>query len=633
MRYYTIGMAGHIDHGKTSLTKALSNVDTDTLKEEKERKITIEPGFAPFPLTEDIHTSIVDVPGHEKFIRQMIAGVAGIDLVLLVIAADEGVMPQTREHFEILSFLGIERGLVVVTKIDNVQKDMFELLKEDIHDLIGGTPFEAFPIHFVDSLSMKGIDSLKSSILNQLETVAQKKRSGPFRMPIDHVFTVKGQGTVVRGTIFEGSVGQGDRLVLEPKGSEVKVRQLQVHRQYQTKGVAGQRAALNLSGVSHEEIKRGDVLISAHSFITSDTIDIRLKTVKNVKPLKQRAPIKFYIGTAEMIGKIVFFDRNELLEDNEAVFCQVRLHSPVVAKRGDRFIIRRPSPEETIGGGEVIEPAGEKYRFGYETINRLKAKWEGSPEDRIEDMLKKHKLLTLKELEQSTSLQGNELVNTLKTMQDEAMIDKIDNSYYTLLVSIADCKKCTCERILSYHKEHPLKIWMPKAELIQELKEEYPERLIKHCLHQLLKQDEISMSDQYVKETAFHPSFPKKWEKRMNSVVNELYTQGLQADSFTNLYKKAQLPQELFTDFKHFLIREKLAVPLEEDLFLHIEVFEKAVFQLKKEFPGEFTIQEAKSVLNLSRKYLIPFLELLDYKGITERVDMKRHWVMKTGDE
>lgn len=256
-RYFTIGMAGHIDHGKTTLTKALTNVDTDRLKEEKERQISIELGFAPLHEDEEIQISVVDVPGHERFIRQMIAGVAGIDLVILAVAADEGVMPQTREHLEILDFLGIRNGIVAITKIDRVDEEFTDLVKEEILEELKGTVFEDVPFILTDSLSGKGIEELKQLIIHILKEQDTRDAKGAFRLPIDQVFTVKGQGTVVRGTVYEGKVEEGQLLKIMPNGIETRARQLQVHHQPAKAAFAGQRAAINLSGVSKEDIERG----------------------------------------------------------------------------------------------------------------------------------------------------------------------------------------------------------------------------------------------------------------------------------------------------------------------------------------------------------------------------------------
>src|SRR3954451_8255563 len=291
--YFTIGMAGHIDHGKTSLTKALTNVDTDRLKEEKERQISIELGFAPLYEDEDIQISVIDVPGHERFIRQMIAGVGGIDLVVLVVAADEGFMPQTREHLEILKFLGVKGGIVAITKIDRVEEEFVELVKEDIFTELGNTVFEKAPYVLVDSVSHKGIEQLKTMIIETLKEQEMRDAKGAFRLPIDQVFTVKGQGTVVRGTVYEGTVEEGQTLKIMPEGLEVKARQIQVHHKQAQKAYAGQRTAINLAGVSKEDLERGNVLVSSEHFIVTKTVDVAIRVVEDLDYMvKQRMPIK-----------------------------------------------------------------------------------------------------------------------------------------------------------------------------------------------------------------------------------------------------------------------------------------------------------------------------------------------------
>ncbi|WP_234946545.1 selenocysteine-specific translation elongation factor [Bacillus sp. m3-13] len=307
-KHYTIGMAGHIDHGKTTLTKALTGVDTDRLKEEKERQISIELGYAPLEMEDGSLLSIIDVPGHERFIRQMIAGVSGIDLVILVVAADEGVMPQTKEHLEIVKFLQIQKGIIAITKKDKVEEELLDLVQEEIMDELEGSVFHHAPVVFLDSTKNIGIENLKETIRGQLQNIQHKQETGDFRLPIDQVFTIKGQGTVVRGTILEGIVQTEDELQILPAGVPVKARQLQVHNKMVNKAKAGQRVAVNLPNISAEDITRGDVLVLSQTYETTDTIDVSLKFIKKLQyPIKQRSVVKVHIGTAEVMGKIIFF--------------------------------------------------------------------------------------------------------------------------------------------------------------------------------------------------------------------------------------------------------------------------------------------------------------------------------------
>lgn len=627
INYYTIGMAGHIDHGKTTLTKALSGVDTDTLKEEKARKITIEPGFAPFPLTDSIHTSIVDVPGHEKLIRQMIAGVAGIDLVLLVIAADEGVMPQTREHFEILSFLDIQKGMIVVTKSELIDDEMKLLIEDEISELTNDSVFRSFPVHFVDSLSMSGIDDLKTSIANLLEDTQTKSASGPFRLPIDHIFTVKGQGTVVRGTVYEGEVHEGDELEIQPGGEKVKVRRLQVHKENVQNALAGQRAAINLSGGSKLDWKRGHVLLTPGVFSVTDTVDLVLTTGKEwTGKLKQRTQIKFYTGTSEVMGKLIFFDRNELENSIDHVFCQVRLAEPIVTKRGDRFIIRRPSPEETIGGGEVIDPNGAAYKFGIGTVRMLQEKYEGTPDERVIQTLQKNGSMTSGELVKLTGIEEPVMDKILQELIELKAVLYI-SGYYNDEATINRAENELIQKLTLFHNENPLRQGIPMAEVVQSLKGKLHQKVSSGFIENMIQLSTIKVTDQFIHLPAFKPHYPSKWEKRMSQVVNILEEKQLEPDDLLSTYQIQQLPEELYTDFKYFLINHDKALVLFDDVLIGKNTFDSAVDLLKSQTEQSFSVQEAKNVLNTSRKFLIPILECMDSKGYTVRDANLRKWV------
>jgi selenocysteine-specific elongation factor len=627
INYYTIGMAGHIDHGKTTLTKALSGVDTDTLKEEKARKITIEPGFAPFPLTDDIHTSIVDVPGHEKLIRQMIAGVAGIDLVLLVIAADEGVMPQTQEHFEILSFLGIQKGMIVVTKSHRMDDDMKLLIDEDIAELTKKSVFESFPIHYVDSITMDGIEHLKESIAHHLQETTVRTSTGPFRMPIDHIFSVKGQGTVVRGTVYEGEVHEGSELEIQPGSSKVKIRKLQVHKENVGSAKAGQRAAINLSGGSKEEWKRGHVLLTPNVFSVTDMIDIVLSTGQGWSgKIKQRSPIKFYSGTAEVMGKLIFFDRNELQNSEDQIFCQVRLDEPIVTKRGDHFILRRPSPEETIGGGEVIDPHASTYKFGVKTVKMLQEKFKGTPSERVLKALEQEGSLTIIDIKRLTGIDDEPLSTSLNELVTSKSIQDF-NGYYCAFSSLQNLKFDLINRLSMFHEEHPLRQGVPKAEVVQSLKGKLHNKVISRFVDGLITESSIQLTDQFVHLPEFTPHFPQKWEKRMNRVLQTLEEFHLEPDDMLTIYKDQQIPEELYLDYKYFLLATNRAVALNDEVLLSQKAFDSAVEQLKQHTNPSFSVQEAKAALQVSRKFLIPILESIDVKGYTVRDSNLRKWV------
>ncbi|MBM7691771.1 selenocysteine-specific elongation factor [Peribacillus deserti] len=623
-KYYTIGMAGHIDHGKTSLTKALTNVDTDRLKEEKERQISIELGFAPLYEDEKLSVSIIDVPGHERFIRQMIAGAAGIQLVILVVAADEGVMPQTKEHLEILQFLGVKKGIVVLTKIDKVDPEFQELVQEEISLELEGSIFEKSNIVRVDSLTNKGIDALKGLILKELNEHQPVYHKGAFRLPIDQVFTVKGHGTIVRGTVYNGSLEEGEKLYLLPGNVETRARQLQVHNKPASQIFAGQRAAVNVANLSNDEVVRGDVLVSNSDYKVTTVLDVALSTVKELsRNIKQRMPIKCYIGTSEVMGKIVFFDRNELNSSQEDVLCQIRLDREIAVKRGDRFILRRPSPAETVGGGWVIEAAGEKYRFGKDTIELLMKKKEGRPEDRVLDVINRKKGISKELLAQETALSSNELEAVLKA--PAFIIYK--PGYVTHIDVTIRFEEILKEKIEDYHQKNSLKCGINKAELLSELEEGMPRELTEFLLAEGEKKGFWKRNGPFISSAGFTPHIPSSWSKRADSMIEAVRKDHLKVRPFKEYFMEAGLPAVLEADIMHFLIDENLIVGLDEQLFVHGDAFNKGVQELKEKTAKSFEVGEAKDVLGLSRKHMIPFLETLDRAKITAREGNGRVWI------
>ncbi|MGM0844669.1 MAG: selenocysteine-specific translation elongation factor [Bacillota bacterium] len=622
-RYFTVGMAGHIDHGKTALVKALTNKETDRLKEEKERGISIELGFAPLLETDEMEVSVIDVPGHEKFIKQMIAGVAGIDLVILVVAADEGVMPQTKEHLEILSFLGVDQGIVVLSKMDNVDKELHSLAAEEIQEELVGTVFEKSPILLADSLSGKGVPEIKKTILTHLEQLPSRSITGDFRMPIDQVFTVKGQGTVVRGTVYEGSVKEGESLLLLPSGKETKARQIQVHHKPSPEAFGGQRTAINLAGITKEEAERGNVLVKSEFFTVTDTIDISLRLVEDLEhSVKQRMPVKLHTGTSETMGKIIFFDRNETESESEDILCQLRLDDRIVVKRNDRLILRRPTPAETIGGGFVIDPRGSRYKFGDETIQLLMQKKNGSPLQRVGDTLGKHKVLNKKELLQETSLSSTALEELLK----EGSVFDLPSGEVTSTFILKEIIKLMNTELKTFHEENPLKAGYDKAMLIQLYKGTFKESLLDYAIKKNLQTKKWKQKGHYLSLSEFIPHVPIQWEKRSQQVLEELKKDEMKPEDMAAYLAQAGIPADMQGNLVSYYREQNLVVFLDEKIAFHAEVFHSAVESLQTNTDMEFELSVAKDTLGLSRKYLIPFLEALDNQGLTVRMGSKRKW-------
>ncbi|HEY5864081.1 MAG TPA: selenocysteine-specific translation elongation factor, partial [Candidatus Tectomicrobia bacterium] len=354
MKQIVLGTAGHIDHGKTSLIKALTNIDTDRLKEEKERGITIDLGFAYLQLTKDIQLGIVDVPGHERFVKNMLAGVGGIDLVVLVIAADEGVMPQTREHLAICELLQVREGLVALTKIDMVEPDWLELVQEDTAEFLRGTFLEGKPIVPLSSRTGEGLDTLLETLRSLCAALTPRSTTGPVRLPIDRVFSMRGFGTVVTGTLFSGSLSLEDRVEVLPGHDTARVRGLQVHNQAMPVAVAGQRTAVNLQGLEKSELQRGAVLTTPGRFPVTYMLDVTLRLLAEApRPLKHRDRVRFHVGTSEIMGRVILLD-GDTLQPGQETFAQLHLEEPTVAAAQDRYVLRSYSPVQTVAGGVVL---------------------------------------------------------------------------------------------------------------------------------------------------------------------------------------------------------------------------------------------------------------------------------------
>lgn len=612
-------MAGHIDHGKTTLTKALTNVDTDRLKEEKEREISIEPGYAPLINNEDMQISIVDVPGHEKFIRQMIAGVAGIDFVILVVAADEGVMPQTKEHIEILSFLGIEKGIVAITKIDRVDPEVVEFAKQEILLELDGTIFDGAECVYIDSLSKKGVEELKSVILTEVQNLQKKNRLGDFRLPIDQVFSIQGQGTIARGTVFEGQVSLGSEVYILPKNLKSTVRNLQVHHQPVEEARAGQRAAINVAGIPRDQVKRGDVIVVNASLSSTQTIDVSLRFVKKLAhPVKQRMMVNCHIGTSEVRGTLVFFDRNEVMIEEDQVLCQIRLEEPIVAKRGDRLILRRPSPSETIAGGWVIDANGKKYKFGQDTIKSLKEKIEGTLEDRIKTILLEKKSITLDDLSLSIQTGMDEIK---KAVTDSEELFVIKSQHITHKEILDETSKRISLELENYHESFPMRNGMNKAEIMEEIGKAFTKEVVEEALGSFTKEGP------YIKLYDFKPHVPKQWQKRTETMLEMVELDGLQVKLTEEYIKAAGIPESFAEEILSFLEFEGSVLRLTYKIMWTRSQFEEAVQKCRRQSSKQISIQDVKEALQLTRKYMIPFLEKLDALGLTKRNGESRIWV------
>ncbi|WP_202078371.1 selenocysteine-specific translation elongation factor [Caldalkalibacillus salinus] len=628
-QHYTLGIAGHIDHGKSTLTKALTGKVTDRLKEEQDRNISIELGFASFPLSNGKNVGVVDVPGHERFIRQMVAGVAGIDMVLLVIAADEGVMPQTKEHIDILNLLGIKRGLIVLTKVDAVDEEFLELVRESVREETAHTFLQEASIHEVDSLSGKGIDLLKQEIEAYMAHVPARPIHGIARLPIDRVFTKKGFGTIVTGTMYQGKVSVGDELDLLPSGKNVKVRNIQVHDQPRDSAYAGQRVAVNISDVHVDDVHRGDVLVTKDTVEPTQRIDIELKILDDLDfELKQRSEVRLHIGTAEVLSRLILFDRNEL-QPGDTCYAQLELKEPITTLFEERFVLRRPTPMTTIGGGSVIDPYATKHKFGADTIEQIAMKKEGDIGARAAHVLEQSGVIPLSELTHQLGVSQSDWEQDISSPEEKGLkqLDD-DKGQQTLLTTLSFWENIwqgIQEELDKYHKRYPLREGIERVQL----QKRYFSNLATAQWNLVLKvaeqEEKVAIKQELVSSHGFTAVLKPKDQEIWENVKSQMDNNPIEVPVWSSLLP-SDMPAERQEDLQRLLLRRGEVVSLGEDRVLYTPIFERLVSDLQKQTPETFAIADVRPVFNTSRKYLIPFLEALDAHGYTVRRDNERTW-------
>ena len=486
-----MGTAGHIDHGKTTLVKALTGIDCDRLSEEKKRGITIELGFAHLDLGGDERVGIVDVPGHEKFVKNMVAGAAGVDFVTLVIAADEGIMPQTREHLEICQLLGVTTGLVAITKTDMVDEEWLEMVREEVAAYLEPTFLGGAPVVPVSAHTGKGLDELKKAIAGLLAEFKPKRRSDLFRIPVDRVFTMKGHGTVITGTMVSGSISLGEDVVVYPAGLQSKVRGLQSHGQTVEQAPAGRRTAVNLAGLEVDDVRRGDVLARPGTLFPSDVWDVELTVLKSSRlPLKHRREVHFHHGAREVLARIHLLDRDEVAPGDTAV-CQVRFKEPLAGVYGDRVVLRSFSPLRAFAGGRIICPSGHKVKRFSDAVETVKQLTDDSPEVVAATQLELAGPggLTFEELLTMTNLESKALEKTLGVLggqQKAVLFDKETRRYGggELVQSLSDG---LLAHLAAFHKKDSMKPGVQRGELGSSWGRELPPKLFHFILERLLK--------------------------------------------------------------------------------------------------------------------------------------------------
>lgn len=623
MKKVILGTAGHIDHGKSSVVKALTGIDPDRLKEEKERGITIDLGFASI-VYPDIVVGIVDVPGHERLIKNMLAGVGGIDIVMLVVAADEGVMPQTKEHLAICDLLKIKSGLIVLNKADLVDGEMLELAKEDIKDAVKGTFLENAEIIPVSAKTGFNIEFLKDKIRQLALNVEEKSSQGIFRMPIDRVFILKGFGTVVTGTVLSGKISVDASVEILPSGINSKVRGLQSHGQPLKEAVAGQRVGINLQGVSKEELKRGDIVTLPSRLKPTYFLEVRIELLKDATVLKNNAPIHFYLTTSETVGKVKLFDRNELLP-GESCYAHIKLQDPVIAMAGDRFVIRRFSPLETLGGGVILDPEPLKKRRDIK-IEDLELLDKGQIHQKIEVKLKRKGLkgFTRTEAEGWINADINQIHGAISKLLKDGKAIEVEKRVFHIDI-FKEFKSKVIELLNEFHKNNPYKEGLPKEELKDMLSME--------------KNPEIMMLLPYIAEIAIEGSLVKlkshaqeKIDQSLKEkIINEIGTRLFQPPFKDELAQMLSISEQKLGDILKIIAKSGEIVRINDSLYLTRENYEKMLALLKDFFSKkqEMTVSEFRTLLNTTRKYAMSYLEALDSQKITIRVGEVRKLVKR----
>ena len=624
MKNVILGTAGHIDHGKTTLIKALTGRETDNLKEEKQRGISINLGFTYFDLPSKKRVGIVDVPGHEKFIKNMLAGACGIDIVLLVIAADEGVMPQTIEHLDILNYLDVKKGIIVLTKCDLVDEEFIELVKDDVREKTKGLFIEGAPIVEVDSVSRRGLDELVQKIDEISEDIEDKKTDAPSRMSIDRVFSLKGFGTIVTGTLIEGKISVDDEMTIYPSEKKVKVRNLQVHGCDVKTAYAGQRTAINLSNIKVSEIQRGDVIAQTGSVEESMMIDVNISLVEHCKKsLKHWDRIRIFHGTKQILCRIVPLNEDEI-QYGESGYAQLRLEEKIVAKKGDRFIIRSYSPMDTIGGGVIIDTAPKKHKIYDESvIEALKIKEKGELKDILEEYLKLNlsNYITLKELVSYTGEKEEYVKEGLNALIDENKVFCV-NKYYLHISHYQKLKEKVIDILTKYHKQYRLRNGILKEELRSKVDNSLKVKDMDVILNKMVEEKDIKVQDNLVSNYDFEVKFNQKQLSIKKEIEDKSRKNGLNSlmtkDDICNKNK-------FYEEVLEALIGETIQ-KLDDAYYIDKKVYENVKKDLLEYLNKnkEITVAQFRDITKSNRKISIVMLEHFDRNRITKRVEDKR---------
>lgn len=624
-QHFIIGTAGHVDHGKTALIRALTGAETDRLREEQERGMSIDLGFADFTLPSGRHAGVIDVPGHERFLKNMLAGAGGIDLVLLVIAADEGVMPQTREHLDILNILQTRRGVVALTKSDLVDAEWLELVQEDIRGALKGTFLARAPIVPVSSITGAGIQELKGLLDQMAEEVPTRTIVGPFRLPIDRVFTIRGFGTVVTGTLIAGVARVGDRVELLPRGRETRIRSLQVHGKSCEFAEAGTRVAVNLAGLELEDVERGDVVAPVGAQRSTQALDARLDVLESCpREVKNRTRVRVYLGTAEILARLNILDA-ESIEPGGSGLVQLRLESPTVAAKGDRYVLRFYSPMETIGGGTIVDPSPIRHkRFDDAVLANLAIKEKGTPDELVSEAVQRSGLTPVgpQPIANQLGLPLEEVRSHFATLAERGELVRMDGETMVHRHRLDAAEHQVTGILSSYHEAQPMRTGMSREELRSRLSRQMDAKGFALALGRLESAGTVMAEGGRVRLGTHTPQFTPEQQRIAETLEAALLKDPFNSPFYEEIRTAHNLPAKAAQEVWEALIDNGQIVRITSDVFLHRQAVDQAVSRVKAYLQenGQMTAAQFRDMVGTTRKYAVPLMEYLDAIRVTRRI-------------
>ena len=621
-KHVIVGTSGHIDHGKTALVRALTGIETDRWEEERRRGITIDLGFANLEIEPGLTLGFVDVPGHERFVKNMLAGIGGIDLVVLVVAADESVMPQTREHFEICRLLGIRRGVIALTKSDLVDDEILELVHLEVEEFVAGSFLAGAPVVPVSSSTGTGMPELRRALADAAKAVGPRVSGGLLRLPVDRVFTMKGFGTVITGTLSAGTLQVEDQVEILPGGQQVRVRNIEVHGKSVAVATAGQRTAVNLGGVPRTDLERGATLVEPRRYATTSQLDTRLELLPSAKPLKHGAPVHLHLGTAETVGRAYILGaqgRQASVDPGAEAYVQLRLDNPVLAVSGDRFILRQFSPLTTIAGGTVLRPGAPRHRQRDDwrpLLDALLEKNQGRVLDRL--CLAKPYGIAGSEL---TALTGEEESAWLVTAQETTSLAVLRKKplWVCSTARIREAEAQLLEALDQYHEANPLEAGAPVEAMRSGQFGDAPDLFADHLLRRLEQSGKIRFDEDLVRLANHRIRLQADEQAARDRLVEAFRTAGLQVPAVKDLLASLSIDGPRAQRVLAALLREGVLVRVSHELVFHAAAIGRLKADLAALRGQRINVAEFKALADVSRKYAIPLLEYFDRQKLTLR--------------